>query len=863
MEVADDQQGRSCDVAAQFSGDDEDILSVLHAWLDAHDYSRAVGGLEGGVRHLNMWKGTHDKSQTALTLLAKLGCDAAEAVYVGDSPNDRCCFKTFAKSYGVAGVRAFPGLADDCGTVTAGEASDGFLEAAADAFPRHAFATLVTNDFYVTGAVALAKSLAATGTKAPLICLVGTAVTSTAALEAVGVTVQRVESLDLSAEFIERHALDNIKAAAPYNSAAVGGDKPRLFKNMDNFMKLRLWQQTNLAKVVYLDADTVVVQNIDELFEHEGEFTVSHNFHVRASQLNKINSGVFVLKPSLATFAQMEEVLATSQKLYTRTDQTFLEDFFEGRTHALDFKYNSLQYTYLTHPEVWDWSRVKVVHYIMQKPWDLEGAAASPPRAELQPLRDLWWTAYNMPAADGSAAVAPLLEQKASTGGVDAAALELKVDSAEAKVDGADAEAEGAGEAKASDAATEQALVTAGLGVQQAVAKGGARKRVIVVGGDGFCGWPLALRLNKAGHEVMIVDNLSRRRIDTELGVESLTPIATIMERLEAWKETTGLTIDFENINVATQVDRFQACVRKYAPTTIVHFGEQRAAPYSMKNLDTRMYTVNNNINATHSILNAIVEVDQTIHLVHLGTMGVYGYGTVQDCIIPEGYVNVQMKNSAGEWRETEIRHPGYPGSVYHTTKVIDADLMAFYAKNYQLSVTDLHQGIVWGLETDETRLHPKLVNRIDYDSDYGTVLNRWIIQSACEVPLTVYGTGQQTRAFIHIQNSVQCVDLAIMSPPLRTDKKVKIFNQMTECHRIIELAKLLQRVIPGTQVQFIENPRKELESNDLVVKNENFLALGLKPIFLSDEATMEVYGAVKQHRARLDPRNVLPKSFW
>ena len=151
----------------------------------------------------------------------------------------------------------------------------------------------------------------------------------------------------------------------------------------------------------------------------------------------------------------------------------------------------------------------------------------------------------------------------------------------------------------------------------------------------------------------------------------------------------------------------------------------------------------------------------------------------------------------------------------------------------------------------------------MDYDSDYGTVLNRWIIQSACDVPLTVYGTGQQTRAFIHIQNSVQCVDLAIMSPAPRDAKKVKIFNQMTECHRIIELAKLLQRVIPETTVQYIQNPRKELAGNDLVVKNDNFLAIGLKPIFLSDKATLEVYGTVKKHRDRLDARHVLPKSFW
>ena len=239
-------------------------------------------------------------------------------------------------------------------------------------------------------------------------------------------------------------------------------------------------------------------------------------------------------------------------------------------------------------------------------------------------------------------------------------------------------------------------------------------KTIFVAGGDGFCGWPLCLRLSTNGHRVVLLDNLSRRHIDTELGCESLTPISSVEKRLHAWKTVTGKTIHFEMIDLAKEPDRLCGLIKQYQPEVIVQLAEQRAAPYSMKSSKTRRYTVNNNLNATHNCLDAIVEVDRSIHFVHLGTMGVYGYGTLPNTIIPEGYVDIKMKDSEGKYGDVEILHPAYPGSIYHMTKTQDALFFQFYAKNYNLKITDLHQGIIWGLHTDETLLHPDLVNRFD-----------------------------------------------------------------------------------------------------------------------------------------------------
>nr|NIR58999.1 NAD-dependent epimerase/dehydratase family protein [Gammaproteobacteria bacterium] len=284
--------------------------------------------------------------------------------------------------------------------------------------------------------------------------------------------------------------------------------------------------------------------------------------------------------------------------------------------------------------------------------------------------------------------------------------------------------------------------------------------RIIVLGGDGFCGWPTSLHLSARGHDVFIVDNLSRRKIDIELEVESLTPIAPMRQRLAAWKEVSGRDIEFDSFSVGQHYHRLLTLIQDFKPDAIVHFAEQRAAPYSMKSSWHKRYTVNNNLNATNNVLAAIVESGVDVHLVHLGTMGVYGYGTA-GMKIPEGYLKVKVETENGPV-EQEILYPANPGSIYHMTKTQDQLFFSFYNKNDQVRITDLHQGIVWGTQTEETKRDERLINRFDYDGDYGTVLNRFLMQAAVGYPLTVHGTGGQTRAFIHIQDTVRCIELAV-----------------------------------------------------------------------------------------------------
>ncbi|MEM8785870.1 MAG: NAD-dependent epimerase/dehydratase family protein, partial [Pseudomonadota bacterium] len=322
--------------------------------------------------------------------------------------------------------------------------------------------------------------------------------------------------------------------------------------------------------------------------------------------------------------------------------------------------------------------------------------------------------------------------------------------------------------------------------------------RVFVLGGDGFCGWPSALHLSEHGYDVVVVDNLVRREIDQELDVSSLTPIASIEDRVAAWKDVSGRQIRFVKLDVAKDYDGLVGLLRSMRPEAVVHFAEQRAAPYSMKTPAHKRYTVENNVAATHNVLCGLVEAQLDCHLVHLGTMGVYGYHG--DDPIPEGYLSVTLPNGS----DREIVHPYSPGSVYHATKCLDNVLFQFYAKNDRLRVTDLHQGIVWGTQTDETKRHQALINRFDYDGDYGTVLNRFLVQAAVDYPLTVHGTGGQTRAFIHIKDTVQCIRLAIKSPPEAGDR-VRIMNQMTEVHRVRDLAKLIAG-IAGAEVAQVEN---------------------------------------------------------
>lgn len=383
--------------------------------------------------------------------------------------------------------------------------------------------------------------------------------------------------------------------------------------------------------------------------------------------------------------------------------------------------------------------------------------------------------------------------------------------------------------------------------------------RILVLGGDGFCGWPTALHLSARGHEVSIVDNLSRRRIDEELGVQSLTPISDIETRLAAWKETTGRTIEFHPLTVGKDYDGLLGILQAWRPDAVVHFAEQRAAPYSMKSARHKRYTVDNNLNATNDVLAAIVDSGLDIHLAHLGTMGVYGYGTA-GASIPEGYLTVKVETPDG-WVEREILYPANPGSIYHMTKTQDALLFQFYAKNDKLRITDLHQGIVWGCQTAETRIDERLVNRFDYDGDYGTVLNRFLIQAAVGYPLTVHGTGGQTRAFINIQDTVRCIELALLHPPERGER-VKVMNQMTECHRVRDLAAMVAR-LTDAEIAYLPNPRAEADENELAVENRRLLGYGLEPITLEDGLLLEATEIARRFSSRADLSKIPCVSHW
>jgi UDP-sulfoquinovose synthase len=382
----------------------------------------------------------------------------------------------------------------------------------------------------------------------------------------------------------------------------------------------------------------------------------------------------------------------------------------------------------------------------------------------------------------------------------------------------------------------------------------------LILGGDGFCGWPTTLHLSGRGHDVDVVDNFARRRADVELGAESLTPVRTLDERRDAWREVTGRDIGFHEVDVAREPERLLEVLRDTRPDAVVHFAEQRAAPYSMKSAWHKRYTVDNNVAATHNLLAGLVEAELDAHVVHLGTMGVYGYGTAGTAL-PEGYLTVRTDAVDGGEIEQEILYPANPGSVYHMTKTLDQLMFAFYAKNDELRITDLHQGIVWGTQTPETALDDRLINRFDYDGDYGTVLNRFLMQAAIGHPLTVHGTGGQTRAFIHITDTVRCIELAIDHPPERGER-VQIFNQMTEVHRIIDLAELVAR-LTGAEIDLVGNPRKEASENDLLVDNRHLLDLGLDPVRLEDDLLREVTEIAGRYMERCDREKIPCRSLW
>jgi len=380
--------------------------------------------------------------------------------------------------------------------------------------------------------------------------------------------------------------------------------------------------------------------------------------------------------------------------------------------------------------------------------------------------------------------------------------------------------------------------------------------KVLVIGGDGYCGWATALYLSKQGYEVGIVDNLIRRHWDQELGVDTLTPIASIQKRIAHWQGVSGKSIDLF-IGDITNYEFLSATFRKFEPQSVVHFGEQRSAPYSMINREHAVFTQVNNVVGTLNILYAIKEDFPDCHLVKLGTMGEYGTPNID---IEEGYITIEHNG-----RKDTLPYPKQPGSFYHVSKCQDSLNIHFACKIWGLRATDLNQGVVYGVLTDETAIDEVLINRLDYDGVFGTALNRFCIQAAVNHPLTVYGKGGQTRGFLDIRDTVRCIELAIASPA--EPGNFRVFNQFTELFSIGDLANMVQKAGAAlgmnVVINHLENPRIEKEEHYFNAKNTNLLDLGLKPHFLSDNLLDSLLNFAIKYRDHIDQDQILPKVTW
>jgi UDP-sulfoquinovose synthase len=380
------------------------------------------------------------------------------------------------------------------------------------------------------------------------------------------------------------------------------------------------------------------------------------------------------------------------------------------------------------------------------------------------------------------------------------------------------------------------------------------KMNILVLGGDGYLGWPTALHLSALGHHVTVVDNLVRREYDVEMGVGSLVPISPLEQRVATWREVSGREID---LRIGDLTDAAFTCtaVADSAPDAIVHFGEQRSAPYSMIDREHAVYTQVNNVVGTLNLMYAIAEVDPDIHLVKLGTMGEYGYPNID---IEEGFIEITHKG-----RTDVLPYPKQPGSFYHLSKVHDSANIMFACRVWGLRSTDLNQGIVYGQSTPETDLHPVLATRFDYDGVFGTVLNRFCVQAVMGVPLSVYGAGGQTRGMLNIRDTLACVTLALLNPPAQGE--FRVFNQFTESFSVRDMARLVKEVSPRPVAiaEGMDNPRVEREEHYFNAANTKLLDLGLEPHLLTAEVILGMLELIERHKDRVEVEAIAPTVQW
>jgi UDP-sulfoquinovose synthase len=384
----------------------------------------------------------------------------------------------------------------------------------------------------------------------------------------------------------------------------------------------------------------------------------------------------------------------------------------------------------------------------------------------------------------------------------------------------------------------------------------GGRMKITVLGGDGYCGWATALYLSKRGHAVSIVDNFARRQWDHELGVQTLTPILPLTDRLRTWKALTGIEIDLL-VGDVTDYEFLSSVLQQAQPDAVVHFAEQRAAPYSMIDRKHAVFTQVNNVVGTLNLLFAIREVVPECHLVKLGTMGEYGTPNID---IEEGYIQIEHNG-----RRDVLPYPKQPGSFYHLSKVHDSHNIMFACRIWNLRATDLNQGVVYGTLTDEAGLDEALINRFDYDEVFGTVLNRFCVEAAVEHPLTVYGKGGQTRGYIDIRDTVRCIELACLNPA--DPGECRVYNQFTEQFSVLELARLVQSAAAHfglrAAIDHIPDPRVEKEEHYYNAKHSKLVDLGLRPHMLSDSVLDSLLNVATKYRDRVDESLFMPRVDW